>query len=391
LRLAVALGRFIATADSAQREAVRFAHGDSEQNALLKKWKYRHVLLRSGVLTTAMTIFFVGCPVTGRERKAEASQGSEKNPAADKYSFQLPALVPAPQENQATPARIALGKMLFFDPRLSGSGTISCANCHNPGLGWSDGLPYAQGDGMRPLARRTLSIVNVAFNKSLMWDGRITSLEEQVWSPMLAPAEMHGAQRQILLTLKSIPGYVAAFDAAYPGDGITPETVGKAVASFERTVLSRDSPFDRWTAGEEHAISEDAKRGFALFSGKANCSACHQGGNFTDDGFHNLGLKDSTDLGRFGIVPVRIAHGAFKTPTLRDVVLISPYMHNGTYRTLREVIEHYDRGGDDKSNIDPNMKPLGLTAEEKQDLVEFLKSLTGRQPALAFPELPPPF
>jgi cytochrome c peroxidase len=221
-----------------------------------------------------------------------------------------------------------------------------------------------------------------------MWDGRFTSLEEQAWGPMLASAEMHGSQGQILIKLKAMPGYVAAFDRAYPGEGITKETVAKAIASFERTIISNDSSFDRWGQGDESALSPSAKRGFAIFTGKANCVACHQGSNFTDQGFHNVGLKGNADPGRFAIVPIRIARGAFKTPTLRDVALTAPYMHNGGYRTLEEVIDHYDRGGDDKENLDPNLKPLGLTDQEKKDLVEFLKSLTGKQQSIILPRLP---
>jgi cytochrome c peroxidase len=135
-------------------------------------------------------------------------------------------------------------------------------------------------------------------------------------------------------------------------------------------------------------MTPSAKRGFALFTGKANCTACHQGSNFTDQGFHNLGLKGNADLGRFAIVPIRVMRGAFKTPTLRDVALTAPYMHNGSYRTLEEVVDHYNRGGDDKENLDPNMKPLGLTDQERTDLVEFLKSLTGKQLTITLPRLP---
>jgi len=278
--------------------------------------------------------------------------------------------------------------MLFFDPRLSGSKWISCASCHNPSLGWSDGLPTGVGDGMRALGRKTPSIVNSGFNSLHMWDGKVKSLEEQAWGPMLASAEMHGTQDQILVKLKSMPGYVTAFEKAYPGEGINKETVGKAIAGFERTVVSRDSPFDHWAEGDESAVTPSVKRGFALFTGKANCVACHQGGNFTDQGFHNLGLKGNADPGRFAIVPVRVALGAFKTPTLRDVALTAPYMHNGSYLTLEEVVDHYDRGGDDKENLDPNLKPLKLTDQEKRDLVEFMKSLTGTQMTITLPKLP---
>jgi cytochrome c peroxidase len=304
-------------------------------------------------------------------------------------AFRLPSEVVVPVGNQLTSDRIELGKLLFFDPRLSSSNWISCASCHNPSLGWSDGLAIGVGDGMRRLARKTPSIVNSGYNSFQMWDGRAKSLEEQAWSPMLSSAEMHGTLEQILLKLRAISGYITRFNKAYPDQGITSDTVAEAIASFERTVVSRDSPFDQWEEGDESAMTTSAKRGFTLFIGKANCVACHRGGNFTDQGFHNLGLRGNTDPGRYAIVPIHVLRGAFKTPSLRDVALTAPYMHDGSYRTLEEVIDHYNRGGDDKENLDPNIKPLGLTEREKRDLVEFLKSLTGKQMMITLPRLPP--
>ncbi|HEY2353027.1 MAG TPA: cytochrome c peroxidase [Candidatus Acidoferrum sp.] len=310
-------------------------------------------------------------------------------PAPQKAIFTLPKEVPAPADNQLTPPRIQLGKMLFFDPRLSGSDVISCATCHNPSLDWADAAPLARGEGLQILPRATPSIINVGFNAFQMWDGRFTSLEEQAWTPMLAAAEMHGLQEAVVLAkLKGMPGYVNAFEKAYPGEGITRNTVAKALASFERTIVSGDAPFDEWVQGDESAVSLSAKRGFQLFTGKANCIACHQGSTFRDQGFHNIGLKGVTDPGRYAIVRIPILRGAFKTPTLRDVARTGPYMHNGAYQTLEQVIDHYDRGGDDKENLDPNMKPLGLTIEEKEDLVEFLKTLSGKQQAVTLPQLP---
>jgi cytochrome c peroxidase len=313
---------------------------------------------------------------------------SSQAQTADKKTFAFPEVVPEPADNKVTPARVELGKMLFFDPRLSGSRWISCATCHNPVLGWKDGLPTAIGNGMKVLKRSTPSIVNSAFNPLQMWDGRFHSLEEQAAGPMQAPGEMNGKMEDILAKLRSIPGYVQAFYEAYPGEGITQTTLAKAVASFERTIISRNAPFDAWVSGDESAISPSAKRGFDVFVGKANCANCHSGPNFTDDGFHNIGLKDNDDLGRFAQTPIKISKGAFKTPTLRDVALTSPYMHNGAYSTLEEVIDHYDRGGDDKTNLDPNIKPLGLSEQEKKDLVEFLHTLSGQQMAITLPRLP---
>jgi cytochrome c peroxidase len=302
--------------------------------------------------------------------------------------FRIPNFVPNPPENQMTPERIELGKMLFFDPRLSGSGSVSCATCHNPALGWSDGLPTAVGGSKTPLSRHTPTIINSAFNSLQMWDGRFGSLEEQIWGPLLSSGEMNVSKEEVIARLQSISGYREAFAKAYPREGITPFTFGSAIASFERSLISRDSAFDKWQAGDGAAVSEAAKRGFQLFEGKANCAACHQGPNFSDQGFHNIGIANNRDEGRFAIVPIKILHGAFKTPSLRDVALRAPYMHNGSYRTLEEVVDHYDRGGDDRSNLDPNMKPLNLWPQEKHDLVEFMKCLTGKQEPVTVPELP---
>jgi cytochrome c peroxidase len=303
-----------------------------------------------------------------------------------------PIAVPVPADNAITPARVELGKMLFFDPRLSGSQWISCASCHNPALSWSDGLPTAIGDGMKKLPRRTPTILNVAYNTIFMWDGRAASLEDQATGPIKAKAEMDQDMTILVERLVAIPGYQAAFERAYPGEGITEKTIAKALASFERTIVSANAPFDRWHAGDKKAVDESAKRGFKLFTGKAKCDVCHEGFNFTDNGFHNIGLKTpkgmSEDVGRYTQRKVKVNKGAFKTPTLRDVALNGPYMHNGMYRTLEEVVDHYDRGGDVKDNLDPNMEALNLTPQEKQDLVAFLKSLTGAPLLVTIPQLP---
>ncbi len=308
--------------------------------------------------------------------------------AAPKESFLRPDKVPAPSSNQMTPERVELGKALFFDPRLSGSNWISCTTCHNPALGWSDGLPTAIGHGMKILGRATPTILNTAYQRKQMWDGRFRTLEEQALGPIAADVEMNQNLDNVVAELKEITGYHAMFEKAYPGEGISKDTIAKAIASFERTVVSSDAAFDRWIKGDEKAMSDYAKKGFALFEGKANCTACHQGFNFIDDGFHNLGLKGNQDAGRHAQVPVAVMMGAFKTPTLRDVALTAPYMHNGMYKTLDEVVAHYNRGGDVKENLDPNLKPLNLTEQEQKDIVEFLKALTGEPMMVTVPHLP---
>ncbi|HEC19090.1 MAG TPA: c-type cytochrome [Gammaproteobacteria bacterium] len=315
--------------------------------------------------------------------------------ATDINKYLRPAEIPQPSNNLITESRIELGKMLFFDPRLSGSNWISCATCHNPALGWSDGLPTAIGHGQKVLGRSTPTILNTAYQPLQFWDGRARSLEKQALGPIESAGEMaqsigksEGKLQSLIDELSALKGYRDAFEKAYPGEGITKKTIAKAIASFERTIVSTDSPFDLWIKGEKHAMNDAALRGFKVFEGKGNCVKCHNGFNFTDNGFHNIGLKDASDAGRYAIRKVKILIGAFKTPTLRDVALTAPYMHNGAYKTLEEVVDHYDRGGVTKENLSPNITKLNLTAREKSDLVEFLKSLTGAPNPITYPVLP---
>ncbi|MEJ8836603.1 cytochrome-c peroxidase [Ramlibacter sp. AN1133] len=313
-------------------------------------------------------------------------------PTAADRQWQLPA-VPMPGDNASTPARVALGKALFFDPRLSGNGATSCASCHNPSLGWSDGLKTAIGMGGVVLARATPTIVNTAFNTQFMWDGRKKSLEDQALGPMKAADEMNTDFPAVIDRLRAMPAYVTLFERAYPGEPVGEETIAKAMAAFERTVVSKDSPFDRWLAGDARAITLSQYRGFRVFADPArgNCGTCHSGPNFTDNGFHNIGLRGAgakPDMGRFAIRPVAAMKGAFKTPTLRDIALTGPYFRDGSAATLRDVVEHYARGGDDRSNLSGDMKRLDLSEQDKSDLVAFLHALTGRRPPVTTPLLP---
>lgn len=306
-------------------------------------------------------------------------------------AWQRPHAAPVPADNQVTPVRVELGQTLFFDPRLSAKGMLSCASCHNPALGWADGRPTAVGHDMKILGRATPTIVNAAFNPLQMWDGRKASLEDQALGPFESADEQNLPLEELESRVRAIPGYAELFKRAYPDEPISRVTIAKAIASFERTILSEDAPFDRWRAGDSRAMTPAAQRGFDLFTGKANCALCHQGFNFTDNGFHNIGLNEAgaaADPGRFAHKKVKVLKGAFKTPTLRDVAMTSPYMHNGAYTTLEEVVAHYDRGGDTKDNLDANMKPLGLSAEEQRDLVEFMRSLTSAPRVVVIPNLP---
>jgi cytochrome c peroxidase len=335
------------------------------------------------------------CLVVGLSAAAWAVQAADEValPTQDalrsmRESFRRPTAVPAPKSNPTTAAKVALGRDLFFDPRLSGSGAISCATCHNPGLGWGDGLPKGIGHMGTQLGRHTPTILNVAFGEPYFWDGRAPTLEEQAKGPLTSPKEMSMSVEFALPLLRSIPGYVDAFALAYPGQPISLETVASALASFERTVISSDAPFDRWVNGDDHAISPEAVRGFVLFNGKANCALCHSSWRMTDDGFHDIGLHD-TDRGRAAIAPGIVQlEQAFKTPTLRNINQRAPYMHDGSMRTLAAVIDHYNSGFETRPSLDPNIHPLGLTKQDKEDLLAFLDTLTSADEPVAIAALP---
>lgn len=324
----------------------------------------------------------------GAATVAIAAPAHADGPSIDelKARYHRPATIPFPTENPFSEAKARLGQILFFDPRISGANYISCASCHNPSFSWGDGMPH--GHGMAVLGRRTPTVLNMAWADLLMWDGRKATLEEQALGPMSTPAEMNTNMDQLTEKLADIPGYRERFDAAFPGQGLTLENVAKAIATYERTIVSGTAPFDRWISGDENAISESAKRGFVLFNGKANCVACHSGWNFTDNSFRDIGLPDA-DRGRVKIVDLPTMEHAFKTPTLRDVARRGPYMHDGSLPTLMAVIDEYDRGGDvRRPSVADEIKPLHLSADEKVDLLGFLLTLTGDDKPVVFPVLP---
>lgn len=304
-------------------------------------------------------------------------------------AYARPATIPFPADNQYTDARAQLGKTLFFDPRLSGSGWISCASCHNPALSWSDGLAKGYGHGMRTLGRRTPTVQNLAWTPALFWDGRAESLEEQALGPIAAEGEMNLPLNQVAPKLRSIPGYLPLFQKAYPGEPVGPRTVAKALATYERTLISGEAPFDRWVRGDERALSDPAKRGFSLFVGKAGCAKCHSEWRFSDDSFHNIGLGGS-DPGRGALLPdIEILQRAFKTPTLRNVAERAPYFHDGSATTLEEVVDHYNQGGRVRgASLSREIVPLGLSSGEKRDLIVFLKSLSDQPRPVTVPQLP---
>jgi cytochrome c peroxidase len=305
-----------------------------------------------------------------------------------KQTYRRPASIPFPKVNPYTEAKADLGHTLFFDPRLSGANTMSCATCHNPALGWKDGLGRGVGHDAKPLGRATPTLLNLAWAELLMWDGRKCDLEDQATGPIEAAAEMDQSMPELLAELGEIPGYRALFREAFGRDGITRSDLAQAIATFERTLVSNKAPFDRWIDGDEAAIGDAAKRGFVVFNGKANCAACHSGWRFTDDGFHDIGLT-SEDIGRGAEVPGEpLLQHAFKTPTLRNIDQRAPYMHDGSSASLREVVVHYDTGFLQRSSLSPEMRRLGLTETEITDLLEFMHTLTSRDDRISIPVLP---
>lgn len=344
-------------------------------------------------LSCLTAVLLAGAAAASPAWAATETAASAAKPAAY-VQWMLPKQPAYPANNTPTPARVELGKMLFFDPRLSRDGNISCASCHNPSLGWSDGLATGRGFQGQLLGRASPTIVNTAFNTIHMWDGRKKTLEDQALGPMEAAPEMNTDFDRFFTWLKSNDGYKTAFAKAYPGEEIGPDTLRRAIAAFERTIVSRNSPFDRWLAGDKKAMSPSQLRGLAIFNdpNKGNCAVCHSAPNFTDNGFHNLGLAsfggEKPDMGRFEQKKVALMKGAFKTPTLRDVERTAPYFHDGSAKTLMDVVEHYARGGAVRTNLSPNIKPLPLTQQDKEDLVAFMKALTSPAAPITLPVLP---
>jgi len=346
------------------------------------------------------------------------------------YEVKIPLGIPrdiweifVPPDNPITPEKVELGRKLYFDKRLSVDNTVSCATCHDPKFAFTDGKKVSEGVKGQKGARNAPTVLNAMFYEEQFWDGRAKTLEEQAKQPIINPIEMgmpdHDA---VVKKLKGIPEYVDAFKKVFGGE-ITIDRIAQAIAAFERTLLTGNSPFDRFIAGDQNAISESAKRGWQLFQGKARCITCHEFNRsnpfFTDNKYHNIGVAMNqegfaelarkaellvkegkldqrkldelalnpaySELGRFLVTFNPKDIGAFKTPTLRNVELTAPYMHDGSEATLLDVIEFYNRGGNENPNLSGEMRPLNLTDQEKQDLVEFLKSLTGEFPK-DFPE-----
>jgi cytochrome c peroxidase len=303
----------------------------------------------------------------------------------------LPTSIPTPSANLNYKAKIDLGKQLYFDGRLSKSGAISCAFCHNPGTGFADPRQTSIGIGGGVGGRQSPTVYNTAFNHVQFWDGRARSLEEQAIGPIQNPIEMGETHENVVSKLKKLKGYQQQFRAVF-GTEVSLQGIAEAIAAYERTVISTNSSFDKYAAGDTKAMDESAVRGMALFKGKARCILCHNGPNFTDNQFHNLGVPQvgpmKEDLGRYNVSKAEKDKGAFKTPTLRSITETAPYMHDGALKTLEEAVDFLNAGGGANSNLSTLVKPLNLTPEEKTDLVTFLKALTGEPIPFQLPKLP---
>jgi cytochrome c peroxidase len=285
-----------------------------------------------------------------------------------------------PEDNPLTKEKVELGKLLYFDPRLSKDNTISCATCHNPFHGFADPDRTSAGVGGSIGPRNSPTVINRLFSKEQFWDGRAVDLEDQAHGPLTNPIEMAmPSHDQVVKNITLIRGYRLFFENTFGTNEVTMKRVAQAIASYERTVLSGNSPFDRYMAGDKDAMSAEAARGMELFNGKANCKVCHAGFNFTDESYHNLGIgmdKPKPDLGRYGITKMEVEKGAFKTPTLRNVALTAPYMHDGSEATLRDVVEFYNKGGAKNEWLSEEIKALDLTEQEITALVAFMEALT---------------
>ena len=304
-----------------------------------------------------------------------------------KAQYKRPTEIPFPANAPYSPQIATLGKMLFFDPRLSGAQNLSCASCHNPSFGYEVPVPGAIGAANTPLPRKAPTVLNAAFTPIFFWDGRALSLEDQAQGPIQAEKEMNAKFDEVLRRVKAIPEYSDWLSRLFK-DGASKANILTAIATYERTIVTGWAPFDRWVDGDENAMSAPAKRGFALFTGKAGCANCHKGWNFTDNQFHNVGIGDQDD-GRGKYDPENpLAWGAFKTPGLRNLIYRAPFGHAGQFQDLEAIIAFYQTGGADSPSKSPLIKPFQLSEEERADLIAFLKSLTADKVDTPLPNLP---
>lgn len=321
------------------------------------------------LFATVLTVM----PAVAQTRKTAAKPAPPKAPLG---------LLPViwPNDNPYSPEKAELGKFLYFDKRLSADNSVACATCHDPKFAFTDGRPVSTGIKGQTGGRSAPTVLNRAFSLAQFWDGRAPTLEEQAKGPIANPIEMGHTHENVVKRLKEIPGYRALFAKAFGTEDFTIDHVAQAIATFERTLLSGNSPYDRYKAGDKKAMTPEQIRGMDVYFNKAKCDQCHEGMNFTSNMFANIGIgtdKPDPDVGRYAVTKDPKDWGAFKTPTLREIARTAPYMHDGSLKTLEEVVEYYNKGGNKNKNLDERMKPLNLTDQEKKDLVAFLHALSG--------------
>jgi cytochrome c peroxidase len=370
-----------------------------EHNYLEMQKKFKQVLLIFSLLLVAVLVS------TGLPQQANAGE-----------LVPLPPL-PISPANPLTPEKVELGKKLFFDRRLSGDGTMACATCHNPETGYSDALQISLSYPTTKNWRNAPAIINLAYNSAFFWDGRAVNMEEQALFPIMSAFEMNQNLDYLEEELMEVPEYVTAFQDVFGGE-ITRERVGMALAAFQKTIISKDAPLDKYLKGDKDALTLAQKKGYDIFTGKGHCMSCHNGPNLTDNKFYNIGVPENPsvvndprvsatrrftakvsgyaayrtlteDPGRYLVTKDRKDWKAFRTQSLREIALTGPYMHNGVFGSLKEVIEFFNKGGGEDQNKTPLLKPLYLTDDEKQELEVFLKeALKGELVKVKMPEVP---
>ncbi len=370
--------------------------------------------IKNCFLGSTMAVCFIAALLGGGADAAEKGKFPSLGP--------LPP-VPVPADNPMSPAKVALGKLLFFDARLSGDASTSCASCHSPESGWGDGGDLSRGYPGTQHWRNSQTILNSAYYAKLFWAGEVPSLEAQAKSAATGNVAGNGDTMMMEERLRQIPEYVKRFREVFGSPWPTIDDAWRAISAFERTIVSnaKDVPFDRFMKGDKKALSESAERGLALFQGKAGCVQCHNGPLLSDEDYHNVGVpknpafeedplrqitlrfqhvirgvpesvyrKADRDLGLYYTTKRKADTGRFRTPSLRELKYTAPFMHNGAFFELDEVIDFYDEGGGEDANKSPLLKKLGLSDEEKEDLLAFLESLSSDEPLLMKPpELPP--
>ena len=323
----------------------------------------KNLLQKTSFIFIAFILLLVGCSKNTIEKKIITKE---------KTTLQESSYTVDPQKAE-------LGKLLFFNPILSSDRTISCASCHSPDHGFADDKPVSIGIKGQLGERNTPTVFNTFRLKLLFWDGRAKSLAEQALGPIENPKEMGEDIENVLNKLNNIPYYKNLFEEAFGKGDITKEKLASAIAEYERTIISNKTHYDHFIAGNAKALSDSAKNGLEIFKGKAMCIACHNGPDFTDGDFHNIGLPATDDIGRAKISGKSEDTRKFKTPTLRELIYTAPFFHKGQFQTLEQVITYYNVGGGDDPSKDPLKEPLNLNSQEQKDLVEFLKSLSSKR------------